>query len=96
MAQGDVKSGVFQIVGNGNSGDIRPPVGEEWVIHNIFYAYSLDFIIGSPTVRFTFDSDTVQGARMGLSIHLTNSYYITIKNTQNLTNNIAFDGVQTK
>jgi hypothetical protein len=100
MAVGDVVRGLFQIVGQNNTYDIKPSAGVEWVIHNLYYSSQCDFnIVDDSTgsaIPITFDSDTGQGARLGVSIHLTNGHYLRIKNNGTLTLNFSYDGVQTK
>jgi hypothetical protein len=96
MAVGDVKAGLFQIVGLNNTAEIKPPAGEEWVIHNLYYNYACEFQMVEGTTVIPFDSDTSSGARLGMVFHLTNTHFLRIKNNQGLTLNFAYDGVQTK
>lgn len=97
MAQGDVKQDL-QVVAQGANLTIRPPAGEEWTIHNIYYTQPVQFQIFKNTGSLTliFDSDSTSGARMNNYIHLTNEQYMRVLNTFAGNNTIAYDGVQTK
>jgi hypothetical protein len=95
MAAGDVKSDL-QAVSNGGNLVIQPPSGEEWVIHNIYYSQPVTFQIMRSPNTISFDSDSTNGARLGTVFHLTNGQYLRILNNYAGTNNIGYDGVQTK
>lgn len=97
MAIGDVKQDM-QVVANGGLFTIRPPAGEEWTIHNIYYTQAMTFRLMKATgsITLSYDSDTTLGARMGIFIHVTNEQYLQVLNNYAGNNTIAFDGVQTK
>lgn len=95
MAQGDVKSGML-VVPSLTWYEIRPNIGEEWVIHNIYYNGGVDFLINNGSFNVPFDRDTTAGARMGCMIHITNSQWLVINNYTGANVNIAYDGIQTK
>lgn len=98
MAQGDVKSGVKTIaVGTSSVVDIKPASGEEWVIHNLYYSAGIAMQMTDGTNIIEFDSDTNSGARLGAVFHLTNSYWLRIRNTSaSSTVLVSYDGIQTK
>lgn len=103
MAVGDKKAGATTLTAD-QIFDIRPPVGEEWTIHNLYYGSSsynatvtIDLIIQDGATQVYFDRDTSQGARLGLYLNLTNNHYLRLKNgTASNTFNVSYDGVQTK
>jgi hypothetical protein len=95
MAQGDVKSGIVSI-GAFGSYSIRPPVGEEWVIHNVHFDNDGELRFSNGTDFITLDTVLGNGSLMGLSIHITNTNYLTIINSSVITASFGYDGVQTK
>lgn len=96
MAVGDVKTGMSMVATQNGVFTIQPPVGEEWVIHNIYYSQGVSIRIISGGQTCTIDTDTSSGARLGTCFHLTNTHYISILNTYNGGNAIGYDGIQTK
>lgn len=97
MAAGDVKSAISSVSAISGTYDIKPASGEEWVIHNIYYSGgTVEFYRADGTNLLKFDSDTTQGARMGISYHVTNGQWIQIKNTSGSAILVGYDGVQTK
>lgn len=99
MAVGDVKSGIATLSAGGVL-DIKPPVGEEWIIHNLYYdanGFKMEFIMTNGTIDIPFDNDNSIGARMGMVTHVTNSYYLKVRNSSaGAVMKIAYDGIQTK
>lgn len=95
MAVGDVKSGISNI-SSGSYLDIRPPAGEEWVIHNIYHASDVQLEFYDGTNSLIFDTDAGAGVYAKYSFHVTNSIRIRVKNTSTSPQLIGYDGVQTK
>jgi len=95
MAVGDVKSDL-QSVANGNYLDIRPPSGEEWVIHNIYHSDDAELYFSNGTDEIRFSSHSGEGGWIGYFFHVTNSHYLRVKNVSGATALIGYDGVQTK
>jgi hypothetical protein len=95
MAVGDVKSGISSIA-SGAYLDIRPPTGEEWVIHNIYHASDIQLELYDGTNSLVFDTDTGAGVYAKYAFHVTNSIRIRVKNTSASAQLIGYDGVQTK
>jgi hypothetical protein len=97
MALGDVKSAIASVVATTGTYDIKPPVGEEWVLHNIYYnGGTVEFYRTDGVNSLRFDSDTTQGARMGIAYHVSNTQWLQIKNTSASAILVGYDGVQTK
>lgn len=96
MAIGDVKQGYANALAPNDYLEIQPPAGEEWIIHNIYYSNSVGFRIVYPGGTLPFDSDSGNGARLGMVFHVTNTQYLRITNQYSTGINVAFDGVQTK
>jgi len=95
MAVGDVKSGISSISA-GEYLDIRPPSGEEWVIHNIYHQDDVEvyFTDGTNSIKIITRKDN--GVIPFTCFHVTNSYWIKVKNSTSSSALIGYDGVQTK
>ena len=96
MAVGDVKSSLVSVAAGGYL-DVRPPTGEEWVVHNIYHAYDVDLAFTDGTNVLTFDTDVGAGVYAKYAFHVTNALWIRVinKDTANA-RLIGYDGVQTK
>lgn len=95
MAVGDVKSGISQV----NAAEyltIQPGAGEEWVIHNLYYADQVEMYFTDGANDILFDSDSSAGARLGACFHVNNGRYLKVKNTSSSAKVIGYDGIQTK
>lgn len=95
MAAGNVVAGTASVAATTGTYDIKPASGVEWVIHNVYYNGAVNFVITDGTNTFQFDSDTGAGARLGLTTHVTNTYWLRITNTGGSAVLIAYDGIQT-
>lgn len=96
MAVGDVKSGLVSVSAGGYL-DIRPPSGEEWVIHNIYHAYDVDLAFTDGTNVLIFDTDTGAGVYAKYAFHVTNALWIRVINKDTVNPRlIGYCGVQTK
>jgi len=96
VAVGDVKSSLVSVAAGGYL-DVRPPTGEEWVVHNIYHAYDVDLAFTDGTNVLTFDTDVGAGVYAKYAFHVTNALWIRVinKDTANA-RLIGYDGVQTK
>lgn len=97
MAQGDVKSALVVLTA-GSTYDIRPPVGEEWTINNLYFNNGpISFYTTNGTTSVEFDLDTGGGARLGFVFRLTHDIWIKVNNDDAaISINISYDGIQTK
>jgi hypothetical protein len=95
MARGDVKSGIASVANNGFL-TIQPGSTEEWVIHDLYHAAGCDVQITNGTDIITIESPTGAGQKNNRTHHLTNTFYMKIKNTSGSTAVYGYDGVQTK
>lgn len=96
MAKGDVKNSL-QSVAAGAVLDIKPPSGEEWVIHNIYYhAGPVEINIFNGTLTIKADTDQTAGGRFGAVYHVTSTQWLQIKNTSGAAIIFGYDGIQTK
>lgn len=85
----------FQSIAAGAYLDIKPPSGQEWIIHNIRYEGPVEFYITTnATDQFKYDSDSGAGATLGRMDHLKPDYYIRVKNNDSVTRKITYDGLQ--
>lgn len=95
MAVGNLIKGTSSIAASGTY-DIKPTGTDEWVIHNVYYNNQLKLSMTDGTNVVDFDSDTGQGARMGMTTHVSSTYWLRITNTNaSGTLLIAYDGMQT-
>jgi len=96
VAVGDVKSGLTSVEASGSL-DIKPPSGEEWVIHNIYHEYDIELALTDGTNELVFDSDTGKGVYAKFSFHVTATIWLRVKNLDTANARlIGYDGVQTK
>lgn len=95
MAIGDVKSAIQSVAANSYL-DVQPPLGEEWVIHNIYHEGDIQLEFYDGTNALAFDSDAGAGVYAKYAFHVTNSVRIRVKNTMATAKLIGYDGVQTK
>ena len=95
MAVGDVRSGLVQVA-SGAYLDIRPPVNEEWVIHNIYHASDVQLEFTDGTNSIVFDTDAGAGVYSKVAFHVTNTLWIRVKNLSASAQFIGYDGVVTK
>lgn len=99
MAAGDVAAGTASVAASGTY-DIKPSSGVEWVLHNVYYyaaTVNVKLSMTDGTNVVDFDSDTSQGGRLGMAIHVTNAYWLRVTNLNSgAAVLIAYDGVQTK
>ena len=96
MAQGDVKSDLQTLVAGGTF-DIRPGMGEEWSVQNIYFnPGTVELYKTNGTLQLKFDGDSNFGGRLGTIFRLTNTQWLQIKNTGSASILVGYDGVQTK
>ena len=96
MAVGDVYSGLVSVAAGGYL-DIRPAVGVEVVIHNIYHAYDVDLAFTDGTNVITFDTDVGAGVYAKYAFHVTNALWIRVINKDTVNARlVGYDGVQTK
>lgn len=95
MAVGDTKSGLASVQPNDYL-DIRPPEGEEWIIHNIYHESDIQLELYDGTNSLIFDFDLGAGLYAKYSFHVTNSIRIRVKNLASSAKLIGYDGVQSK
>lgn len=93
MAAGNMIGGTQSIAASGTY-DIKPTSPNEWNIHNIYYNNQVKLSMTDGTNVVDFDSDTGQGARLGLTTHVSNTYWLRITNTGASALLFAYDGMQ--
>jgi hypothetical protein len=93
MAAGNRFAGTQSIAASG-TWDLKPASGE-LLLQNIYYNNQLKMSMTDGTNVVDFDSDTGQGARMGLKTGLLTTYWIRFTNTGTGTLLLAYDGIQT-
>jgi hypothetical protein len=96
MAVGDKVGGLVTVLASGNADSImRPPTGQEWTIHNIYYSGTITWAKTDGTLSVDVESDSA-GGRIGAVFNVTNDHWISIVNTGGSSIVVGFDGVQTK
>jgi len=95
MPVGDVASGMQSIAADTYL-NIQPPVGEEWVIHNIYHQNDVELYLTDGTNYLKFDEDIGEGVYAYYDFHVTNSLYLAVRNTHSAAQLIGFDGIKTK
>ena len=97
MAVGDVKAGGPSSVANNSYLDVQAGASEEWVIHNLYLpaftnGYELEWYDGSTAQKI----DTLSGSLYNAMFHVGNTRRIRVKNVTGSSQNLGYDGVQTK
>lgn len=97
MAQGEVFSAGPSAVADAAFMDVQPGASVEAVIHNLYLpaaanGYELHWYDGTTSEKI----DTLQGSLYNCMIHVTNSRRIRVKNVSGSSQNLGYDGVQTK
>lgn len=95
MAAGDVKSALTSTAA-GAYLDIQPSAGEEWVVHNIHHGADAELYFSDGSNQVKAATDAAEGSWFGQFIHVTNSLYLRVKNTNVASKYLGYDGVQTK
>lgn len=95
MAAGDVRSGLVNVASS-DFLDIRPPMNEEWIVINIIIPNGknaeLYYSDGVNSVLV----DSRNFSWLGYSFHITNTFYLRVKNLDTSTQYIGYTGVQIK
>ncbi len=96
MAQGEVVSDIASLIAAGQTYDIRPAAGVEWIIHNIYFSKGIEIFRynGSSLIPLRTFADF--GQWEWLDFHLTNGNYVRLRSIRSGTTKVGFDGVQTK
>jgi len=94
MAVGDVVSNLQSVSASAYL-TIQPSAGVEWVIHNIYHESDIEVYFTNGTNEVKVDSESGNGDLQGVW-HVTNSYYLKVKNADTAAKLIGYDGVVTK
>lgn len=95
MATGDVISALTSTAASGFL-DVKPASGVEWVIHNLYHEAAGELYISDGTNSILLMTDSAQGGWIGFYLHVNNTRYLRIKNTDAGTKYLGYDGVITK
>lgn len=96
MAVGDTVTVIPTSVSAGSSLTIQPGSGVEWIVHNIYVPSSATIEIYRTDGSNPILVDGNTGGYLGYWFHLTNTNYMTIKNTTGGAIYISYDGVISK
>ena len=99
MAAGNAYQGNGVLAGSNATFDIKPSVGVEAVLHNVWWTAptsgQVQLIKTDGTNAVQFDSDTTAGGRQNLQIHISNTVWLQLKNTGSANITYGYDGMQT-
>lgn len=97
MTAGDTVTANNATAGNG-TWTIQPSAGVEWVLHEVAFsgACKIQKTDGSTVVVLYQPLAANASPIPGIAIHLTNGVYLQMVDTSSATNNMGYDGVQTK
>lgn len=72
---------------------IRPAMGVEWIIHNVYHEAEAEIEIVEGPNALKFGAHTEMGAWATFFFHLTNTQYLKVKNTNAGAKLIGYDGI---
>jgi hypothetical protein len=74
---------------------IRPPVGEEWQVNNIYFGAGVTLKISDGTNETAFETISGQGALLKYTFNLTNTHFLKVYNDDAASQVIQYDGRRT-
>lgn len=96
MAVGDAVGNLVSVVAGGSL-DIRPAVGEEWMVFNIFAAGGIEIYWTDGTNEILIDSSAGAKSWLNFKFPVTNTLFLRIKNPDAVNAVlVGYSGVQTK
>lgn len=96
MAAGDVVSAIGSLA-QYDYLTIRPAVGEEWLIHNIFFDNHVIISLYNGSSELLFEWVNMIGHKPWKAFHLRNGLYLRVQaQAAGVTTLAGYDGVQTK
>jgi hypothetical protein len=95
MVAGDVYSGISAGVADDGFLTIRPtPIGDEASIHNIYVTETAEIEVYYTDGINSILIITNTGSLYSTQFHVTNTYYITVKNISGGAIDMGFDGIE--
>jgi hypothetical protein len=94
MGVGDVYSGLVSVT-SGSYVDLRPSLGTEASVHNIYASGTINLIWTDGTNQITFDTLTGGGVYAKFCFHVNNNRWVRIANPSG-TIYVGWDGIYTK
>ena len=76
--------------------EIKPPITEEWVIHNIVASDKAGLERSDGSTNFEFDDVTEEGGWTAQFFHVTSAQYLKVRNKLGTSMSVAYDGIKTK
>lgn len=95
MAKGDVVAGMSNLTA-GAKLSIQPGSGLEWIIHNIYHAADAELYIVEGSNELLFASSGAKGSWSAYFLHLTDTHYLKVKNTNAASKLVSYDGIVSK
>lgn len=95
MAVGDAVGKIVSLTPT-STYDIKPDAGVQWVLHNLKFDGAVEFYDTDGINALKWDSDTTFGATLNGAFHLTNTFWLQLKNIDTVDILISYDGIQTK
>lgn len=95
MAVGDVTNAHISITA-GNSYDVRPTAGSEWVVHNIYVPNGMTVSLYKSDGVSDILISVLKCSMLACNFHVTNTCYLKAVNDSASTTGFGFDGIVTK
>jgi hypothetical protein len=92
----DTVSGSSSLSGSGQTYDIRPAAGQEWIVHNIYFSKGVKIHMTNGTNLVPLRFFSHGWFWEWLCFHVTNSRFIRLTTLRSGTTLVGFDGVQSK
>lgn len=96
MAVGDVFDTTITSVANNGFLDVRPGVGVEVVIHNVYVGGAWELYKSDGVNQILLDSGTASNGPVSAALHATNTRYLRIRNVSGAAAFFSADGIQTR
>ena len=75
---------------------IQPGAGIEWIIHNIYHEGEVELKIVKGSNHLLFEASGGKGSWSAYFIHVTDTQYLEVKNTNAASKLIGYDGIVSK
>lgn len=95
MAVGDAK-GTIVVLAPGAYIDIKPPPGEEWVVHNLYWSGGCTILFTDGVSSVVVDAPGGAGCWLEVRFHVSSGFWLRVVNGGGGSVVVGFDGVQTK
>lgn len=95
MAKGDTVASISSVAAAAVK-TVQPGAGIEWIIHNVYHEAEVELYVVEGANKLLFDDAAAKGSWSAYFIHLTNTHYLEVKNTNAGAKLIGYDGIVSK